>query len=192
MGMGLRTTGRATRALSAEIERELDASDLDTLVEERGIGAPQVVKLRERHHALARLLAEGVKPGEAALMLRLTASRVSILLGDSSFQELVEHYRGLVDETFVDFQKKLSELGVDAAHMLQERMEDPERSEDITNNMLLQLVTVSADRTGHGPSQKNEVNIKVGLADRLMEARARIAAQRETEAIDITPKETEQ
>lgn len=183
MGLGLRTTGRAKAPLVAEIERELDEMDLASLAGERGVSAPQIGALRERHHALARLIAEGKKPGEAAVIMRYTAARVSILLSDPAFQELVEHYRSVVDGEFVDFQKKLAELGVDAAHLLQERLEDPEQANEFSNAALLQLVTISADRTGHGPSAKTEVNVKVGLADRLLAAKERHLALR-----DITPK----
>ena len=45
-------------------------------------------------------------------------------------------------------------------------------------------MTLSADRTGFGPSQKTEVNVKVGLADRLAQARERILLAR-----DVTPRD---
>lgn len=181
MNLGLRTTGRAVKPITAEVERELGLDDVASLMEERGVQAPTVAVLRERHHALARLVAEGMRPGEAALMLRYSQSRMSVLLGDPAFQELVEHYRGLVNEEFVDFQKKLSELAIDAAHILQSRME--EKPEDLSDALVLQIVQVGADRTGHGPSQKSEVNIKVGLAERISSAH-----ERSLRARDVTPK----
>ena len=185
MGLNLRTTGRAKKPVSAEVERALDLGDLEALQLERGVQAPTIVHMRERHHALARLVAEGRKPGEAALLLRYSQSRMSILLSDPAFQELVEHYRGIVNEEFVDFQKKLAELALDGAHILQARMEDA--PDDITSAMLLQIIQVGADRTGHGPSQKTELNIKVGLADRLATAASRAQLAR-----DVTPKETDE
>lgn len=182
MGLGLRTTGRAKTALSAEIERELEESDIASLLTERGVKAPQIVQLRERHHALARLIAEGHKPKEAAIMCRYTQSRLSILQGDPAFQELIAHYRTVVNEQFVDFQQKLADLAIDAAGVLQERLEDA--PEKVSDAMLLQIVTVGADRTGHGPSQKTEVNVKIGMAERLASANRRLNAMR-----DVTPKE---
>ena len=183
--LGLRTTGRAKAPLTAELERELDEFDLDEFGKEQGIKAPAIGALRERHHALARLIAEGKKPGEAAIISRYSPSRVSILLGDPAFQELVEHYKGEVDAQFVDFQKKLAELGVDAAVVLQERLEDGEQAKEFSNAALMQLVSISADRTGHGPSQKSEVNVKIGLADRITAAKERVAMR------DVTPREIE-
>lgn len=184
MGLGLRTTGRATKALSAEVERELDECDIASLLEERGTKPPQVHTLRERHHALARLIADGKSPSDAAILCRYTQARVSVLMGDPAFQELIAHYRDIVAEEFVDFQKKLADLAIDAASILQERMED--KPDDLSDALLLQVVTVGADRTGHGPSQKSEVNIKVGLAGRLAAATQRIEAMK-----DVTPKEVD-
>lgn len=184
MSLGLRTTGRAAKAVSAELERELGLDDVAMLLEEKGVQAPQIKEFRERHHALARLVAEGRRPGEAALMCRYSQSRMSVLLADPAFQELVSHYRCIVNESFVDFQGKLAELALDAASILQSRMEDePEKMSDA---LVLQIVQVGADRTGHGPSQKIEHNHKVGLADRLMSAASRAA-----KAKDVTPLEIE-
>jgi hypothetical protein len=184
MTLGLRTTGRASKAVSAELERDLDMDDVQNLLAERGVQAPQIKEFRERHHALARLIAEGRKPGEAALMCRYTQSRMSVLLADPAFRELVEHYRVMVNEKFVDFQEKLAELALDAAMILQSRMEDT--PDDLSDALVLQIIQVGADRTGHGPSQKIEHNHKVGLADRLMAAGARIEKAR-----NITPMEIE-
>ena len=182
--LGLRTTGRAKAPLTAKLERELDEFDLEEFGKEQGIKPPAIGALRERHHALARLIAEGKTSGEAAILCRYTPSRVSILLGDPAFQELIEHYRSVVDEQFVDFQKKLAELGVDAAMVLQERLEDEDQAKEFSNAALMQLVSISADRTGHGPSQKSEVNVKIGLADRINAAKERVAMR------DVTPKDS--
>lgn len=183
MTLGLRTTGRAAKPMLAEMERELGLDDVESLLGEKGVQAPQIKEFRERHHALARLIAEGRKPGEAAILQRYSQSRMSVLLADPSFRELVAHYQSIVNEEFVDFQAKLSELALDAAMILQSRME--ERPDDLSDALVLQIVQVGADRTGHGPSSKTEVNVKVGLADRLAEAtrRSQLAMR------NITPEE---
>lgn len=185
MTLGLRTTGRAAKAISAEVERELGLDDVASLLGERGIEAPQIKEFRERHHALARHIAEGKKPGEAALLCRYSQSRMSVLLADPAFRELVAHYQVMVNEKFVDFQEKLSELALDGALILQSRMED--KPEDMSDALLLQIVQVGADRTGHGPSSKIKINVKVGIADRLRGARDRI----QNTMRDISPPELE-
>lgn len=182
MALGLRTTGRASKPFSAELERELDLDDMATLLEEKGVAAPAIAQLRERHHALARLIAEGRRPGEAAILCRYSQSRMSILLADPAFRELIAHYQTLVNEEFVDFQAKLAELALDAAGIMQSRME--ETPDELSDATVLAILTIGADRTGHGPSQKTEVNIKVGLADRLA-----AATLRSVNARNITPKE---
>lgn len=159
-------------------------TDVASLLEEKGVQAPTIHAFRERHHALARLIAEGKKPGEAGLLCRYSQSRVSILMSDPAFGDLIQHYRELVNEQFVDFQKKLSELAIDAAGILQDRMEN--EPDDLSDALLLQVIQVGADRTGHGPSQKSEVNIKVGFADRLAEAQLRVASMK-----NVTPVEDE-
>lgn len=184
MGLGLRTTGRASKALSAEVERDLDMDDVASLLEEKGVQAPQIVHIRERHHALARHIAEGKKPGEAAILCRYSQSRMSILLGDPAFTELVAHYRTIVDEQFVDFQAKLAELAIDASGVLQDRLE--QNPDEISDALLLRIIEVGADRTGHGPSQKTEVNMKIGIAERLASA-----VRRQGALVDITPMENE-
>lgn len=195
MGLGLRTVGRAKASVEAAVDGLIDEGDLELIAGPRGADpAPAISKLRERHHALARHLAEGKTPGEAALLTRYTQSRVSILLGDPAFRDLVEHYRANVNAEFVDFQRKLSELAIDAAHVLQERLEDA--PDEISDAMLLRVVEVGADRTGHGPSQKSEVNVRIGLASRLSEARARVATAtaegdisgKAPQMIDVTPR----
>lgn len=183
MNLGLRTTGRAQAELFAEIEDAITDADVASLREERGVAAPQVITLRERHHHLARLIAEGKKPGEAALIARYSQSRVSILLSDPAFRELIAHYQDEANREFVDFHKKLAELSTDAATLLQERME--ERPDDLSDALLLRVVEVGADRTGHGPTAKTEtnVNVKIGLGARMMQARERSIAVMK----DVTP-----
>lgn len=182
MNLGLRTTGRAKKPLSAEIERELGLDDVASLLEEKGVQAPQIVQMRERHHALARFIAEGKRPGEAAILCRYSQSRMSVLLSDPAFLELVAHYRVMVNEKFVDLQEKLAELALDAATILQDRMDDA--PQELSDALVLQIIQVGADRTGNGPSQKIEHNHKIGLADRLTAGKARIASIR-----NITPAE---
>lgn len=179
--MDLRLRGRAKKAITAFVDGEVTEEDLASLQVERGVQAPAVKKLRDRHHALARMLAEGVEEGACAIALRYDISRISILKSDPAFRELVAHYRRLVDAEFIGMQQKLASLGMDAADILQERME--ENPDEISTPQLMQLMSIAADRTGHGPTSKTEVNVKVGIAGRLAKARERSALAR-----DITPK----
>jgi hypothetical protein len=179
-GLGLRIGGRSEKALSYSEERELVPEDLQMLSLPRESTAPAIKKLRERHHALAKVLAAGTPPGHAALICNYSPSRISILLSDPSFQELMQLYRDGAKERYFDGHQAMAELHLDAMEELRERLE--EKPEEFGNGMLMDLVKLTADRTGLGPSTKTEVDIKVGLSDRLAEARKRVAAMR-----DITP-----
>lgn len=186
MGLPLdivRTTGRSEREVRARVVRELAAGDLALLAEEKGSRPAPVVRLRERHHALARLLAEGRKPGEAAVICGYDLSRVSILQGDPTFQDLVKLYRDDVNQRYGDMHTVLAGLSLDGALVLRERLE--EAPEKIKTADILEIVKLGADRTGHGPTATQQVNVNVNLADRLQEARKRLAAR----TIDVTPDE---
>lgn len=178
----LRTTGRPLKPVSAVVIRPLEPADLALLEAPRGGETPPLQRLRNRHHQLARLIAAGIPHNDAAFMSGYTASRVSILLADPTFKDLVTFYRESVDAEVEALQEKLLGLAKDAADELQERLEsEPEK---LSTGQLLEVVKVGADRTGHGPSSSTtNVNVNVDLAGRLERARKRLAA------IDVTPVE---
>lgn len=185
-GLGLRTTGRAT-TLTYAVGAALQASDLELLKTEKGSKAPAVKKLRERHHALARGLAEGMSPSECSAVFGYSASRISILQSDTAFQELIVFYSEAVRERYLDGHTAMKELHLDAAEEIRERLEDD--PEGFSVGQLVDLMKVTADRTGFGPSTHSTVEVKHGLADRLDKARARLDAKRNI--IDVTPDEVD-
>lgn len=179
-GLGLRISGRASSPLTHSINRELTEEDFELLSAPRQSEAPPIKKLRERHHALARILASGVSHSEASLICNYSISRISILLDDPSFKELIHLYRETTAEKYFDGHKAMAELHLDSIEELRERLEDD--PENFSNGQLMELAKLTADRTGLGPSTKTEVDVKVGLADRMAAGRKRVAAMR-----DITP-----
>lgn len=188
-----RTRGRAPKQVEAEVVRELRPEDLVLLDVEKGSETPALKRLTQRHHALARLIASGLKPGEAAMCVDYSPSRVSILQNDPSFKELVQFYKEAADERYVEMHEKLSGLSQDALLELQQRIED--EPESFSNGMLLEIVTKLADRTGHGPSAtQTNVNVSVNLAERLQAARERVASykQIEGEANAVSEPETDE
>lgn len=181
----LRTTGRTAKPLSAVLVRELDEADLALLDTERGIKAPPLKRLSERHHALARCLASGtMSVGEAAINCGYTLSRVSILQADPAFQELVHFYRQDVNSKYLDMHGILAGLSIDAAMELRERLEaDAEADEKkLTVTALIELTKLGADRTGFGP-QSSQLNVNVDLAGRLEAARKRVAQRQSPEGL---------
>lgn len=178
LGSSIRTRGRAAKPIVAAEVRELDEADLVLLDAEKGVKPPPIKKLAERHHALARALASGMSPSDAAVTCGYSLSRVSILQDDPAFKELLHFYRDDVDKQYSDLHSRLAGLSMDAASELGERLEADMQSEDksISISQLMEITKLGADRTGHGPqSSSTNLNVNVDLADRLKQARERVA-----------------
>lgn len=186
-----RLQGRATKILEGQAVRELTPHDLRRLEEPRGVVASPLKRLTQRHHALARLIAEGVTVQAAAAILGMDPGRISVLKSDPSFAELVQFYQGDVTQRYLDKHEVLGNISMDAALELQERLEDPERRQKIADITLVKIVEMGADRTGMGPTVKQEVNVNVNLAQRMKEARKRVEDRRniiEGQVLkDVTP-----
>lgn len=148
-------------------------------------------RLRERHHALARLLASGgCSMQDAAIITGYEAATISTLKQDPLFQDLVLFYQNEVNAEYRTMQAQLAGLGEDAVAELRKRVEDDPAALGAT--FLLDLVVKIADRTGNGPTSttKTEVSVTVDLASKMKAARIRAreaSAQIDVEARDITP-----
>lgn len=173
--------GRKTKPLHVGETRALRTSDLALLSVEQETKAPAVKRITDRHHRLARLLADGVAPAEASIVTGYCLSRISILQADPTFQELMSHYKRIQTDAYADLHQRLAGLSVDAADLLSDKME--EAPEELTVNQLQSIIQLGADRTGHGPQQTN-VSFTGNIADRMDAARRRA---RENRMKDVTP-----
>lgn len=178
LGLDLRSTGRAKAPLAVEVVRELGSEDLALLALEKGVKPPALKALRDTHHAVARLIAEGRKGVEIGLITGMSQSRISILKGDPAFQELVSFYKTKVEEirdiAFADAQAKLAALHSDFVDELSDRLH--EKPESFSNEEVLDAVIKTADRTGNGPQSKStNVNVNIDYAARVSAGRARAA-----------------
>lgn len=172
-----RTRGRASREIDAVVVRELEASDLVLLSAEKGSKPSAIKRLSERHHALARNLAGGMAPSEAAIVCGYSVSRVSILQDDPAFKELLVFYRADVNAQYRDLHQRLSGLAMDAAEELSVRLE--EEPEKVSIGQLMEITKLGADRTGFGPqTSSTNLNVNVDLASRLEAARKRVSARK--------------
>ena len=172
--------------------RDITLDDLARLMTEPREPAPvtQLQSLRATHHSLARCLATGMSHADAAATTGHSISRVAFLTSsDRGFIELVEHYKGIKQEEFVDAQKRLASLGLAAQEILQERLE--ESPEAFTNKELREVAEFAFDRSiapskgaGAGRGQANPVNIAVSfVSPRAPEVEARA----ESPMIDLKP-----
>lgn len=161
-------------AIATEFVRELEESDLVLLQSARGSKPPTIRAIRERHHALARCLALGLKQEEAARTCGYCISRVSILMADPTFKELVTFYTNEANAAVADFQDRATQVALTALDIVAERLEDT--PEDVSTGQALEIAKVLGDRTGHAPVTRNlNANVNIDLAGRLERAKQRIA-----------------
>ena len=172
---------RKRKPLVFGVVRELRASDIEML-KAAPAAQPSIKRLSDRHHGVARLLASGASVSEAAAMSGYTPMRISMLQSDPAFQELLELYREKKDEVFQDTLLHMAGLSLDIVMELRDRLENDPESLSVED--LRRLLETTADRTGHGPSSKQEVNVNVNLAERLDAARRRALDARKGEIID--------
>lgn len=167
-----RTSGRAARPTQVEMVRELTAVDLAMLATERGIKPTSLKRITDSHHAVARALASGLRPGAVASVTGYSLSRISILQADPAFNELLEFYKQEVDSAFGDLAQRMSLLALDADSELRRRLE--EEPETFEAKDLIRLLEATADRTGHGV-KTTTVNVNIDIAARLDRAKQRLA-----------------
>lgn len=172
-----RTKGRALAPLEVVLVGEVGQGDLALLASEREVPSvpPLIAKLRDRHHALARLLAQGMTDGEASAVTGYDPSRIAILKRDPSFRALMADKATIEDALQADFMERATLLSLTAVNNLQERLEND--ADPLPASMELEIAKFAADRTGHAPVQKTfNVNANVDLGSRLSAARGRLAA----------------
>lgn len=154
----------------------LESDDLLRLREPRPAERETLTRLRHKHHALARALANGLSQTEAALVSGFAPGHVTILLGDPTFSELVRFYEAEAGRAFNAIQEGL--VGVTMGSIEEIGLRLDEEPEKISMSQLIEIAKLGADRTGNGPSTTQQVNINVGLADRMAQAQKRLEARR--------------
>lgn len=168
--------GRKPAQLAAAKKRDLTEADVNALwdIPAGGLQSEtnQVLKIRNTHHALARLLAEGRKQVEISSITGYSPSYISTIQHDPAFKNLVSYYKGQVEETFVSVHERLAALSMLSAEELQARL--TENPDEFTVRELSELLSLSADRTGFGPQSRiTNLNVNVDLAERLRKGRER-------------------
>lgn len=137
-------------------------------------------RMTERHHALARAIASGMKDKEAAAVVGYVPQMVVILRGSPAFMDLVDMYRETATAEFAKLVEQFAGLTKDAMLALRERLEA--EPENFSNKQLLEIVTAIGDRAGFTPVKRVEqLNVNVSLSEKLALARARMK--------DVTPRE---
>lgn len=158
--------GRPLQSKAAFV-RALNEADL-ALLEAGVTRAPKLKSLRDSHHAAARAIAGGMKHSEVALITGYSPTRISQLVADPAFADLVSFYRQNLDAAYSGLFEKFAAFSKDLFDELRERFEaDPD---SFSNPFILEMMKVMADRSGTGP-RSTQVNINIDLASRLEAAR---------------------
>lgn len=169
--------------------RTLTREDLDCIKEKRNV--PVVQRFRDPHHRLARLLASGLRPGEAASQAGYSLARIYILQADPSFQDLVEAYRKDVRDAYVSAEeerhKAATEVNLKALRHLNEHFDKAdEEGELIPIGRALAVFADTSDRVGLSKKSLN-VNVNIDFAAKLEAARTRSANARLVEGRSLQP-----
>jgi hypothetical protein len=164
--------GRKQRELTATPVRPVTEADLAVLRSaEKGSMPRPIMRLRDRHHAIARMVANGMSNGQISLVSGMDPSRISILRSDPTFRQLVDDYRSIEESLQADFMERAATLTLTAMDAMQEALESDEPPPVTT---ALEIAKFGSDRIGHGPVTKtSNVNLNVELSSRLSQARKR-------------------
>ena len=158
-----RATRRGNRKVKVDIEyvRDVTLDDLTLLAQPAVAKGPVIQRLRNSHHRIARMLAEGDKTIIAVSEASgYSPSRISALQSDPSFKELVEYYRGKIEEQYLDVHGQLADLGMDMFDEIRHRLDqDPEQftiTQLLTIGEKLLNKTVAPDKTKLQPNSGND------------------------------------
>lgn len=151
---------------TASYARDLTDADIAALsVLPRG-GSPlkPLERLRSSHHALAKCLATGMRPNQAALVTGYSVDRIRSLDRDPTFGQLVAEYRQEMGDTMADLAIRMRGVSLDALEELHDRLLS--KPEEFSTGMLLDVVKAMADRTGYGTNSTMNVNLNLPTIDR--------------------------
>lgn len=183
--------GRTAKAVAFGAQRELNVQDIAALHAPDAVVTRQapLQVLRYRHHRLARLLAEGHKHVAIAEMVGYTPGRISVLLEDPAFRELVEHYAEAVRDEYLDVHERLAALGVSAMEELQERLDESPKA--LSNKELQGIMETALDRS-IAPNKASGASAGGGSGKTQIQINFVKSEQNDEDClINVTPKEKE-
>jgi transcriptional regulator with XRE-family HTH domain len=147
--------GRTGTMLLMSAKRELTQGDLLLLATQpkadRSTPAPSIQVLRATHHQAARLIARGLSYQQVAREVGRTAQRISDLMRDPTFRELVSYYESqleeLTTEDSIEFSGIVKDIARLSAEEIQVRLDDPVQRSQIPIGELRQLMGDALSRT---------------------------------------------
>jgi hypothetical protein len=138
----------------------------------------RIAKLRDTHHLAARLVASGLNNKEVAYHAGYSVMRVSQLLADPTFVELVETYRQLDNKTWLEsrdhFYDRVAAVRNKALRQIEDQLDAADDENPIPLARLKDITEMGADRTGY-PRKTMNTNVNIDFAAQLEAAIARSA-----------------
>lgn len=128
--------------------RDLTPQDIARLNEPASQGAivPATMRLRQSHHSLARLIAQGTENAEISAITGYAPATISRLRSDPAMKELVAYYSAMAEQQFVDVHSRLAVLGTTAVEILQEKL-DETPPDELTIKTLREIAEFALDRS---------------------------------------------
>lgn len=155
--------------------RSMDEGDLEAL--RQPSHRPSLRGIKDAHHVLARYLASGLKLHEIAELSGYSIARISTLRSDPAVQNLVAHYRTVLDEGWAKAHDTMATFAIGnmlkAERQISEKLDEAdEAGETLPMKELLALTADRMDRFGYG-KKTTAVNVNVDFAKNLEAAIAR-------------------
>jgi len=172
---------RRAKPTNLEVVKVLSKEDLAELELPTDYSAPAVKKMRDRHHSIARMIALGIPNTQIGAVLNISSNRISTLISNPAFAELVSFYRAEAGTEFRDMIARFTDLGLEISGELLSRIDAS--PESFSAGELRELLKVVADRAGFSPVQK-KMEISGRIPDEVM-ARVKTAAEAREEIREI-------
>lgn len=145
--------GRRGAPLQASFVRNLNEADIQLLWDQPAgsldSNVRPLVKIRASHHGLARLIADGKRHEECALITGYDVTYISNIQNDPGFKGLVDYYKAQIEGVYINVHERLAALGIDTIEELQDRLATA--PEKFTTRELQELAALTLDRAGYGP-----------------------------------------
>ena len=179
----------------------IDLEDLDKVAERPS----SIKRIRDHHHQIARLIAQGRRTTEVAKEVGYSISRISILKGDPAFRQLIEMYRtnySQLDEiVYADVKKKAALLLANSLDLRNDQYEedpdsitpaearaDGEFAQAVMDDKVTKVATFHGNMSDLSVAEQFELQSK--RADRLI-APAHLPGSVEPEAEETSPPDTQ-
>jgi hypothetical protein len=147
--------------------REIDVDDIVPPAR-----PPTVGKLRESHHAVARLFAQGLRNAEISLQTGYSLSRLSVLQDDPTFMELVAFYRDDAQKVAQEMEAKFLLVGNDFMQELHDRLLG--NPDGLSDALILEAAKQFLDRAGFSPVNRSiSKSLVMNIGERLDRANGR-------------------